>query len=90
MDGFNQRVVDNNRENYVVEWLTPFGDTLLSMLDGGGDRLMLSDALETYLKQTQRDHLPVSNKAVLPYLDLNSCTLVYSCTNSYSCCLRKP
>ena len=64
VDGFNQRVVDNNRENYVAEWLTPFGDTLLSMLDGGGDRLMLSDALETYLKQTQRDHLPVSNKAV--------------------------
>ena len=65
VDGFNQRVVDNNRENHVAEWLTPFGDTLLSMLEGGGDRLMLSDALETYLKQTQRDHLPVSNKAVL-------------------------
>ena len=65
VDGFNQRVVDNNRENQVAEWLTPFGDTLLSMLEGGGDRLMLSDALETYLKQTQRDHLPVSNKAVL-------------------------
>ena len=64
VDGFNQRVVDNNRENHVAEWLTPFGDTLLSMLDGGGDRLMLSDALETYLKQTQRDHLPASNKAV--------------------------
>ena len=65
VDGFNQRRVDNNRENHVAEWLTPFGDTLLSMLEGGGDRLMLSDALETYLKQTQRDHLPVSNKAVL-------------------------
>lgn len=64
IDGFNQRVVDNNRENHVAEWLTPFGDTLLSMLEGGGDRLMLSDALETYLKQTQRDHLSVDNKAV--------------------------
>ena len=64
VDGFNHRIVDNSRENHVAEWLTPFGDTLLSMLDGGGDRLMFSDALETYLKQTQRDHLPTSNKAV--------------------------
>ena len=64
VDGFNQRVVDNNRENYVAEWLTPFGDTLLSLLEGGIDRLMLSDALEIYLKQTQRDHLPRTNKAI--------------------------
>lgn len=64
LDGFNQRVIDAQSTNGFKEWLTPFGDTLLTMLEGGSAGLLFSEATETYLKQTQRDHLPTTSKSV--------------------------
>jgi integrase len=45
-------------------WLTSFGDYLFSVLNGASIQPLMSDALEIYLKQTQRDHLSRNDKAV--------------------------
>jgi integrase len=45
-------------------WLTPLGDHLVSFLREGETAETLTDAIPLYLKQTGRDHLPETAKAV--------------------------
>jgi integrase len=63
-NAFGTEVVNPSTSAIDQWWLTSFGDHLFSVLGGASIQPVMSDALEIYLKQTQRDHLPKNDKAV--------------------------
>ena len=51
-------------EGVINQWLTDFGDHLLKFLKDGQGVSSISEGVEIYLRQTQRDHLDAKNRSV--------------------------
>jgi len=63
-DEFSEREETHRHDEPFRQWLTPFGDLLMSRLGGAVSSYPLSSAAAIYFKQTQRDHLPPESKQV--------------------------
>lgn len=51
-------------EGVINQWLTDFGDHLLKFLKDGQGVGSISEGVEIYLRQTQRDHLDAKDRSV--------------------------